>query len=242
MPLNQTLIVRPHYADGADITRYGAAFFGQIIDAARGVGLPVIDLFKDDATATNFFSNLEGYDPALINLFGHGHYNLITCQNDETLLQGGVNTNVLAGRVVFDLSCMAGRDLADFAVSEGCPGFLGYDESFYVVMDTRVPVGQELRDEVARGFLESHNAAPIAYIRGAGIAGSYYASYRSFNSWIRVWEAIDSNVAAFLVWNRDHQVMKTPAGPIAPPAPTPAIFPLLLAFAPLALIPLIKKG
>ncbi len=237
MPTNSMTIIRPDYYDAPyDITRYGAAFFTQIIDAANSVGLPTIDLHADNATRTNFENTLTTQDPLLVNIFGHGNYNIITCQYDEILLNGGLNTNILSGRVVYNLSCQAGKDLGDHAVREGCVSFLGYDEDFILYIDDRVPNGQELTDEVARGFFESHNAAPITFIRGGGISNSYHTSQDSFSYWIKVWESIDIFVATELMWDRDHQVIKPTIGP----APG-GLLPALLMFAPLLIIPTLKK-
>ena len=228
------LSIRPDYEIA---TRYGAAWQTQILDATT---LPVVDLYGDGATGSNFFSAIESQDPAIVNIFGHGNYNVIAAQHDEIYLQGGVNTNILAGRVVYDLSCRAGRDLANHAVSEGCISFLGYNEDFiFIVTGGDHPDGgmsNPLADEASRGFFESHNSAPISYLKGSTISASYYASQDSFNYWINVWNAIDSQVAGFLVWDRDHQVMKPAVGP----APG-GLLPVLLMFAPLLLIPILRK-
>ena len=166
----------------------------------------------------------------------------IVAQNEELLLQGGFNTNVLAERVVFNLSCRAGRDLANAAISEGCISFLGYDEDFiFVITSGNHADGgmiDSLSDEAVRGFFESHNIAPISYIQGASLADSYYSSQDVFNYWIEVWNAIDSQVAGLLVWDRDHQIMK-PTIPSRLEA-APKLFPLVVAFAPLLLIPITK--
>jgi len=92
-----------------------------------------------------------------------------------------------------------------------------------------------LQDEVARGFFEPHNAAPISYIQGSTTLTSYSASQSHFNYWIRVWEGIDSQIAALLVWNRDYQILYPSAGPAG------GILPVLLMFDPLLLIPILKK-
>lgn len=236
---NNHLIMRPDYRDEPyDITRYGAAFFTQVINSASARGLSTTDLHATSATRANFEQSISSQDPLLVNLFGHGNYNLIAGQNGEIYLQGGVNSNLLSGRVVYDLSCMAGRDLGRTAFNEGAIAFLGYNESFTLYIDSRVPVGQELTDEVARGFFESHNAAPISYINGSTINNSYYASQKEFNDWIKVWEDIDPFIVAELVWDRDHQVLYSEEGPIIPPT---GLFPALAMFAPLLLIPAIGK-
>jgi len=233
MPTKSMLSIRPDYELA---TRYGAAWQTLILDVAR---MPVIDLYGPEATTSNFFSALATQDPSIVNIFGHGNYNIITCQNGELLLQGGVNTNVLSGRVVYDLSCRAGKDLADAAINEGCISFLGYDEDFIFVV-TRGShldggISNPMEDQAARGFFESHNYAPISYLRGATISASYYTSQNRFNYWIEVWNAIDSQVAGLLVWDRDHQVMKP-----KPIALATGIAPLIMAFVPLFLIPLTK--
>jgi len=236
MPTNSMLSIRPDYEIA---TRYGAAWQINILNAADSVGLSYDDLYKENATGDNFFSAIGSQDPLLVNLFGHGNYNVIACQNDEIYLQGGVNTNILAGRVVYDLSCRAGRDLADAAINEGCVSFLGYNEDFiFAISQGSHPDGgmlNPLGDEVARGFFESHNSAPIIYIQGSSLSDSYYTSQNTFNYWIDVWNAIDSQVAGFLLWDKDHQVMKPAVGP------RKSLLPVLLMFVPLLIIPILKK-
>ena len=237
---NAHLIIRPDYHDEPyNITRYGAAFFTQIINSANAKGLSTTDLYAGSATRTNFEQSISSQDPLLVNLFGHGGYNLIAGQNHEIYLQGGVNSNILSGRVIYDLSCMAGRDLGRRAFNEGAIAFLGYDESFTLYIDDRVSIGQELTDEVARCFFESHNAAPISYINGSTINNSYYASQKEFNDWIKVWEDIDPFVVAELVWDRDHQILYSIEGSVIPTGGK--LLPVLLMAAPLLLIPAMKK-
>jgi len=236
MPANSLVSICPSYEL---VTRYASAWKTQILNAASGVGLPYTDLSGSSATATNFFSAIEEQDPILVNIMGHGDYNLILCQNNETLLQGGINTNVLANRVVYDLSCRSGRDLGRIAFTEGAISFLGYTEYFWISYSygdhPDGGMSNPLQDEVARGFFESHNVAPISYIQGSTIPASYSASQSRFNYWIRVWEGIDTLVAADLMWNRDYQVLHSAevAGV--------GILPLLLMATPLLLIPILKK-
>ena len=237
MPTQSAIFLRPDYEL---VTRYGAAWQTPILNTASASGLPYIDLYGSQATRANFEQSLTSNDPILVNIMGHGNYNLIACQNGETLLQGGYNTNILAGRVVYDLSCQAGRDLGRTAVSEGAISFLGYSEDFWMCYSygnhSDGGMVNPLDDEASRGFFESHNIAPISYINGSTITASYSASQSKFNYWINVWEQINSQVAALLVWNRDYQILHTGELP-----PTQSILPALLMFAPLLLIPLMKK-
>jgi len=235
MPENSMLSIRPSYELA---TRYGSAWQGQIVNAAGG---NVVDLYGDNATGANFFSAIESQDPILVNIFGHGNYNIIAGQNDEVYLTGCQTDGVLAERVVYDLSCRAGRDLGASSVSKGAISFLGYNEDFmFVITEGEHQDGgmlNPLADETARGFFESHNVAPISYINGFGIEDSYWVSQENFNYWIAVWESIDSQVAGLLVWDRDHQVAHPFAGPRVRVG---GISPLLIALVPLALIPLWK--
>jgi len=238
MPTNSLLTIRPDYEL---VTRYGAAWQTQILSAAGAAGLPTIDLYGSNATATNFFSSLESQDPLIVNIFGHGNYNLIVCQNNELLLQAGVNDDVLAGRVIYDLSCRAGRNLGASAYARGAVSFLGYTEDFWVCFSygdhPDGAMSNPLADEVSRGFFESHNSAPISFIRGSTTTASYSVSQSTFNYWIGVWGAIDSLVAADLVWNRDHQILHG----VGAPGPAGGLGPLLMMAVPLLLIPVLKK-
>ncbi len=235
MPTNTLLQITPSYEL---VTRYGASWMTQVLNAAT---IPVVDLYGSEATASNFFSALETQDPILVNLLGHGDYNLIACQNGETLLQGGVNTNVLAGRVVYALSCRTGRDLGRTAFAEGAISYLGYSEDFWMIYSygnhSDGGMVNPLEDEASRGFFESHNIAPISYLRGSTVGASYSASQNKSNYWINVWEQIDTQVAALLMWNRDYQVLYGEGASV----PGAGIGPALLMFAPLLLIPMLKK-
>jgi len=235
MPTNSILSIRPDYEL---VTRYAASWMIQVLNAST---IPVVDLYESQATASNFFNALETQDPLVVNILGHGGYNIITCQNDEALLREGINTNVLVERVVYDLSCRAGRDLGRTAFNEGAISFLGYREDFWMCYSngnhSDGGMVNPLADEVSRGFFESHNIAPISYLQGSTVSDSYYASQNKSNYWINVWEQIDSQVAALLVWNRDYQVLHGEGAPV----PGAGIGPALLMFAPLLLIPILKK-
>ena len=235
MPTNSMLSIRPDYEL---VTRYAASWMTQILNAAT---IPVVDLYGSQATSSNFFNALETQDPLVVNIMGHGDYNIIACQNGQILLQGGVNTNVLAGRVVYDLSCRAGRDLGRTAFNEGAISFLGYREDFWMCFSygdhSDGGMVNPLEDESARGFFESHDIAPISYLQGSTVGASYSASQNKSDYWINVWEQIDSQVAALLMWNRDYQVLYGEGAPV----PGAGIGPALLMFAPLLLIPILSK-
>ena len=239
MPEQSALFFRPDYDL---VTRYGAAWQTPIISAS---GMPVTDLYADDATRSNFEQTIATNDPILVNIMGHGNYNLIAGQNGETLLQSGVNDNILAGRVVYNLSCQSGRGLGASAFNKGAISFLGYTEDFWICYTTGNHADggmpNPLADELARGFFESHNIAPISYLQGSTIPASYSNSQSTSDYWINVWEQIDTQVAALLVWNKDYQILHYAGEPDEPVTPTAKILPALLMFAPLLLIPVLKK-
>ena len=74
MPTNSMLSIRPDYEFA---TRYGAAWLTHILNASDSAGLNYVDLYKEQATAENFFYSLETLDPMIVNILGHGLYNLI---------------------------------------------------------------------------------------------------------------------------------------------------------------------
>ena len=239
MPTNALVMIRPDYEL---VTRYGSSWQTQIVSATGGSGLSVTDLYGNNATRANFEQAIATNDPILVNIMGHGNNDLIVCQDGETLLQSGVNDDILAGRVVYDLSCQSGGGLGASAFSRGAVAFLGYTEDFWICYTNGDhPDGgmsNPLNDELSRGFFESHNIAPISYIQGSTISDSYSASQNTSNYWINVWENYgDTQVASLLVWNRDYQILHYGGEPGEPGAPTGGILPGLLMFVPLLLVP-----
>ena len=237
MPTNSLVLIRPAYEL---VTRYGAAWQLPILNTSSQVGMANTDLYGTDATRLNFEQAIASSDPILVSIMGHGDRDIIACQDGEILLQSGVNDEILAGRVVYDLSCRSGGGLGYSALALGAVSFLGYTEDFWICYTTGNHadggMSNPLDDELARGFFESHNKAPISYIQGSTIPASYSASQSTSNYWINVWEQMDSQVAALLVWNRDYQILHFEGELEAP-----SILPALLMFAPLLLIPVLKK-
>jgi len=236
------LCITPDYNDGTGATYIGAAWLRFLIDEeAKKVNLPFLDLYKEQATKTNFETEMQRQDPLLVHLFGHGNYNLITCQNGQILLTGCTNDQILAERVVYVLSCKCGRDLGLSAVRKGAFSFLGYKENFtFDTLNVPYPPGDPLTDKVAEAFFRSHAAAIISYIHGNSVRKSYADSQHVFNYWIPIIEDIDPLYAADLVWDRDHQVLNI--GEIEPPIlPGKIKIAPLLLFAGLLLIPLLRK-
>ena len=130
MPTNRMLNFRPSYEP---VTRYAAAYQGQVLSVARGAGLPFTDLHATNATLQNFENILRTQDPLLINISGHGQDNYMTGQGGQPLLSTS-NANLMDGRVVYDLSCKSGRGLGPATINAGAISFLGYDENFWLVL------------------------------------------------------------------------------------------------------------
>jgi len=218
MPKNRMLNLRPSYEL---VTRYCAAYQNQVLSAARTAGLAYNDLHGITATRTNFENMIKEQDPLLVNISGHGAPDYMTGQNGEYLL-GLANAKLMNGRVVYDLSCNSGAVLGPSTINYGAVSFLGYDVPFWLVSVGEEGLANPLEDEFAKGFFESHNSAPIAFIRGRSILRSYQISQDTFTTWIQAWENVDSAdavmIASYLIWDRDHQVLHPP-NPVDPPRP-----------------------
>lgn len=228
MPTNRMLNLRPSYEV---VTRYCAAYQNQVLSVARSAGLPTTDLHGNNATRVNFENVLRTQDPLLVNISGHGAPDHITGQGGQYLL-GLENANIMDGRVVYDLSCNSGAVLGPATINAGAISFLGYDVPFWLVHLGEEGLANPLADQFAKGFFESHNVAPIAFIRGRTILRSYQISQDTFTTWIQAWENIDSAdavmVVSYLIWDRDHQVLHPP-NPVEPTRIKPvSIMPLLL--------------
>jgi len=268
MPIiNKMLVIRPDYIDydinkdgtlDFSVTRLISAWASLSLSTARNYGIEYRDLYKNNATRSNFEAQLNQFDPLFVFINGHGNKNLIVCQDGDLLLQGGLNTNILSRRVVYDLSCLAGAQLGPTAISEGCICFMGYTEEFIFYSSDLPP----LADNVLRYFMDPVLTCVMSFLAGNSTSVSYTYAQERFDYWIEVLaNSTDRDAPAHistLLWDKDHHVLYgdgsatitgeiAPVVPIPPQPPTLATppFPLKYVLVPLALmigIPLLKKA
>ncbi len=148
-----------------EITEYLSQFSYQIDEAANERGIEIKKLKDKDVTKNVFEKIIKSQDYKIIVFNGHGSDRTIM-GNKEILVEAGVNDFLIRDRIVYARSCHAGAILGKSCTKnseEGC--FIGYDKPFQFYVDVQW-VGNPLKDNIARLFLESSNIVPISLIKG----------------------------------------------------------------------------
>lgn len=153
------LITRPRYEA---TTFYLFAWGKKIIEIALSKNLKVVDLKENRANRKELTSIIKKTRPELIVLNGHGNANLITGQNGEVLIKVGENEKLLAGKIIYALSCKTAQLLGIKSVAIGTKCYIGYKEDFLFVHKN---LTKPLNDPWAGLFLEPSNQIPISLIK-----------------------------------------------------------------------------
>ncbi|MDP2860670.1 MAG: hypothetical protein Q8N98_03050 [bacterium] len=153
------LITRPRYEA---TTFYLFAWSKKIIEVAIAKNLNVIDLKENRVNKKELTSVIEKTKPELIVLNGHGDADLITGQNGEVLIKVGENEELLAGKIIYVLSCKTAQLLGLRSVAKGTKCYIGYKEEFLFVHKN---LTKPLDDPWAGLFFEPSNQIPISLIK-----------------------------------------------------------------------------
>lgn len=153
------LITRPRHEA---TTFYLFAWAKKIIEAALAKNFRVIDLKENRANRKELTSVIKKTSPQLIVLNGHGNADLITGQNGEVLIKANENEEMLAGRIIYALSCRTAKLLGPKSVAKGARCYLGYKEDFVFFHKN---LTKPLNDPWAGLFLEPSNQIPISLIK-----------------------------------------------------------------------------
>jgi hypothetical protein len=148
-----------------DVTEYLSQFSQQIEDFSKEKGVEIKLLKNKEVTKANFEKVIKSQNYKMVFFNGHGSEDSINGYK-ETILQAGVNDVLLKDRIVYARSCHAAVILGVKCTEnskEGC--FIGYDRPFQFYVDTQW-IGNPLKDNTARLFLESSNLIPISLIKG----------------------------------------------------------------------------
>lgn len=186
-------------------TRYISAWAELTLESLKSNKLKFIPLVKGKATQSIFQSMCEKHKPSLVFLNGHGGPDAVCGQNNEVLLKAGENDVVLAGSVVYALSCSSAKLLGPSAVSNGTRAYIGYTEDFifFISPDKRT---KPREDKTAEKFLAPANHVIISLAKGhttleaTGAAKSYFLkSIQGFASSKSSGE--EREYIRYLVWN-----------------------------------------
>ena len=155
------LITRPRYET---TTHYLFFWSKKIIETAVAKSFKVIDLKENRANKKELTSIIIKTKPDLVILNGHGDSDLITGQNDEVLIKVGENEELLAGKIVYALSCKTARSLGPKSVAKGTKCYIGYKEDFVFFYNNSY-FTRPLLDPWAGLFLEPSNQLAISLIK-----------------------------------------------------------------------------
>lgn len=174
------LFIRPL---GRVETYYTYHWLEPLIDYARGLGWNVIDLADEQAIRRNVEDALVQYDPELVIGAGHGFKYSFLGDGLNSVLDKN-NSDLLAGRTVYLLSCWIGGGLGKL-VAENGGSFIGWnipiswvltDEAPHPYNDVRARVIQDVNEIIARRLLE-----------GMGVEGAHRDAVDLFGQWADYW-------------------------------------------------------
>lgn len=201
------LITRPDYDP---TTRYLCCWSEKIIETARNKNKKIIDLKGANATKKELTGRIKKLKPALMVLNGHGNEDTITGQDGKTLIKNGENEDILHSSVTYAVSCSCGKKLGPESVAKGNSTFIGYDDEFVFIHNTRF-LSEPLKDKLARPFMEASNQTAISLLKGHKAIEASNRSKDMFEKNCREllsseadFDALQS--AKYLWWDKIHQV------------------------------------
>ena len=205
--MTELLVTRPDYDD---TTFYLCEWAEDVIQAAKSLGHSVIDLKRERANRKNFEGILNGKNPDVLFLNGHGTEFTLHGHNNEQILDLK-NMHLLARKVVYVRSCRTAKILGFESVKEGISkAFIGYKSDFIFPFDSRKTATPK-EDKVCEPVLSSSNLVVKSLMHGKTPKESYESSQKSYESFIMKWakskELEAPHILKFLIWNKVNQVL-----------------------------------
>lgn len=201
------IITRPNHDQTTDYLYHWSR---PVIKLARQKSFGVIDLAGSKATGANFTSRVRKTDPSFIFLNGHGDERSVMGQGNSVIIPLGDNEGLLKDRISFVRSCSSAKVLGPRSISAGARSFIGYDEPFVFVYETRAST-RPLSDKTAALFLKPSNLVATTLIKGHTSSEADERAKKAFRKNIRELltsetSKSDSSVLRYLVWDMNHQV------------------------------------
>jgi hypothetical protein len=202
MEQNSLLVTRPNY----DITtRIISAFAEEVLEFANSKGIKVFDLADTDANKAKFESMIKKHNPKLVFINGHGSETLVTGQDQEVLLEAGVNEEIMKGKTIYALSCRSASILGLESIKSGAKAYIGYRDDFIFQYSVE-KMSRPKEDKTAALFIKPSNQIVISLLKGhtameAKENGREYI-IRNIKELISSKTSSDSSVTLrYLVWN-----------------------------------------
>jgi len=202
------LATRPEYEY---TTRYISAWAEKVLDFARQKGFDVFDLPKQRANRKQAESMLLKHKPSLVFLNGHGNDSCVTGQDEEILVEAGVNEEILSEKITYALSCNSAEKLGPAAVGKGALAYIGYEKEFALMFDDEKRTRPQ-DDKIAELFLIPSNQVMVSLLKGHTAQEAHQASVKSFKRNLRkllssASSGKESSAIPYLFWDMQAQVV-----------------------------------
>jgi len=173
-------------------------------------GLLLSEMKAEQAEKDSVWNVLLAEDPLFVNGFGHGSETAYTGDGETTIFTN-TECSILAGRVVYLLSCVTANILGPAIISVGGIAYGGYDISWtWLMYKSDV---DPYTDWYAEGYWRASNEFPISLIQGETVARAKERCIAEYDRWIGIWETERSDdpyaasVIKYLIWDRDGLVV-----------------------------------
>ena len=109
-----------------EVTKFSLRWHERLYEKLKG---ETFELKGEDATRANFNKAVQEHDPDIITFFDHGNEIALIDNNQAHLLDSG-NLDLVKGRVVYTMCCLAAKKLGADAYRSGCKAWWGYTKNF----------------------------------------------------------------------------------------------------------------
>jgi len=163
------------------VTEYLDAWSEKAVDLAKGQpDTKVFELRRENVNKDKFIKLVEQENPQLILFNGHGDHNLITGFNQEVLIKCGADEQYLKNKILYALSCKAGKTLGPACIEIGSLAYIGYKEEFKLTHLNKTTKIEQQQDEMANLFLEPAYEALLALIEGNTVEKAFQRSQKMY--------------------------------------------------------------
>jgi len=201
------LVTQPNYDY---TTRYLSQWANKAVALAKEKGLSAVCLKNKRANKREFESVIKKTKPSFLFLNGHGSERCVTGQDDEVLVEVGVNEGILGKMVVYALSCRSARVLGKQSLKSGAVAYLGYNEDFIFFYDEKVRTNPKI-DKTAGLFLDPPVVLATSLIKGHPTRRAYVNSQNAYRNTIIKLLSSEATFEyrtyiRYLVWDMSNQV------------------------------------
>lgn len=209
MSSKRVLVTRPEHDK---VTNYLSNWAHEVIIYAKARGVDIVDLGSDKVKRKIFEEYMSSINPRLVFINGHGNRDCVCGHKDEIILQKDKNEKILAGKIVYALSCHSGAELGPAAIKNGnADAYIGYNAPFCFLTDKYRECTPD-EDPLANVFKKASNQIPFSLIKGKSVEDAYKNSQNKFKELIRQYGVSDSSPEAaeirfWLFWDMSSQVV-----------------------------------